>query len=145
MMLIGFFVVGFSIGYALYWCASEKGFKEEIKNLKAHLDSYHQQKYELMDRIETLQDSNRSLALDLSNNEKVLKDTLDMFDRSKERIKELESMPLIKGPKAKTKSGISENIRREKKAHPEMPVKQAAAIAYSTARGGKTRKEVKKK
>lgn len=43
-------------------------------------------------------------------------------------------MPLVKGSKAKSKKGISENIRREKEAHPEMPVKQAAAIAYSTAR-----------
>lgn len=48
-------------------------------------------------------------------------------------------MPLIKGPKAKTKEGISENIRREKRAHPEMSIKQAVAIAYSVARksGGK--------
>jgi hypothetical protein len=49
-------------------------------------------------------------------------------------------MPLVKGAKAKTKSGISENIRREKHAHPEMPIKQAVAIAYSTARKGKKKK-----
>ena len=50
-------------------------------------------------------------------------------------------MPLIKGKKAKTKKGISENIRIEKHAHPDMPIKQAVAIAYSTARGGKKRKK----
>ena len=40
-------------------------------------------------------------------------------------------MPLVKG---KSKKAISENIRREKRAHPEMPQKQAAAIALSEAR-----------
>ena len=57
-------------------------------------------------------------------------------------------MPLIKGPKAKTKKGISENIRREKRAHPEMSIKQAVAIAYSLARkvkGLKTRSKKKTK
>jgi hypothetical protein len=49
-------------------------------------------------------------------------------------------MPLVKGAKAKTKKGISENIRREKHAHPEMDVKQAVAIAFSTARGKKKKK-----
>jgi hypothetical protein len=43
-------------------------------------------------------------------------------------------MPLVKGKKATTRKGISENIRREKKAHPEMPQKQAVAIALSEAR-----------
>lgn len=43
-------------------------------------------------------------------------------------------MPLIKGKTAKTKKGFSENIRREKQAHPEMPIKQAVAIAYSLKR-----------
>lgn len=50
-------------------------------------------------------------------------------------------MPLLKGSKAKSKKGISENIRREKHAHPNMKVSQAAAIAYSEARGGKKRKK----
>lgn len=40
-------------------------------------------------------------------------------------------MPLIHSP---SKEAISENIRIEKHAHPEMPIKQAAAIAYSTQR-----------
>ena len=48
-------------------------------------------------------------------------------------------MPLLKGKAAKSKKGISENIRREKEAHPSMDIKQAAAIAYSTARGNKKR------
>lgn len=43
-------------------------------------------------------------------------------------------MPLIKGKSAKTKKGISENIRREKHAHPDMNIKQAVAIALNTAR-----------
>lgn len=50
------------------------------------------------------------------------------------------SMPLIKGPKAKTKKGFSENIKREIKAG--KPQKQAVAIAYSEA--GEKKKSVKK-
>lgn len=50
-------------------------------------------------------------------------------------------MPLVKGTKAKSKKGISENIRREVESG--KPVKQAAAIAYSVA--GKSRKQKKKK
>jgi hypothetical protein len=41
-------------------------------------------------------------------------------------------MPLIKGAKAKTKKGISENIRREIKAG--KPQAQAVAIALSQAK-----------
>lgn len=41
-------------------------------------------------------------------------------------------MPLVKGSKAKTKEGISENIRRE--VHAGKPQKQAVAIALSEAR-----------
>jgi hypothetical protein len=41
-------------------------------------------------------------------------------------------MPLIKGAKAKTKKGISENIRREMKAG--KPQAQAVAIALSQAK-----------
>lgn len=48
-------------------------------------------------------------------------------------------MPLLKGKKAKTKKGISENIRREVKSG--KPVKQAAAIAYSQAKKGKGKKK----
>jgi len=51
-------------------------------------------------------------------------------------------MPLVKGPRAKTKEGISENIRREVNAG--RPVKQAAAIAYSEARQSKKPKGKKK-
>jgi hypothetical protein len=40
-------------------------------------------------------------------------------------------MPLIK---TGSKESIGENIRIEKHAHPDMPIKQAAAIAYSTQR-----------
>jgi hypothetical protein len=49
-------------------------------------------------------------------------------------------MPLIKGAKAKTKKGISSNIRREVKAGRSQ--KQAIAIAMSAA--GKSRKKKKR-
>jgi hypothetical protein len=52
-----------------------------------------------------------------------------------------ESMPLVKGPKAKSKEGFSENVRREMEAG--KPQKQAVAIAYSESRDGK--KKVAKK
>jgi hypothetical protein len=48
-------------------------------------------------------------------------------------------MPLVKGKAAKSKKGFSENIRREMEAG--KPQKQAVAIAYSEARGGKKRKK----
>lgn len=44
-------------------------------------------------------------------------------------------MPLVKGPKAKTRKGFSENVKREMKEG--KPQKQAVAIAYSEARRGK--------
>lgn len=47
-------------------------------------------------------------------------------------------MPLVKGKKAKTKSGLQKNIRAEIKAG--KPVKQAVAIAYSVAKKTKKKK-----
>lgn len=47
-------------------------------------------------------------------------------------------MPLIKGKKAQTKSGFSENVKREMKAGKSQ--KQAVAIAYAQARKGKKKK-----
>ena len=54
-------------------------------------------------------------------------------------------MPLVKGAKAKSKKGFSENIKREMEAG--KPQKQAVAIAYSEARRGKKapKKKAKKK
>jgi hypothetical protein len=52
-------------------------------------------------------------------------------------------MPLVKGEKAKTKKGFSENIRREMDAG--KPQKQAIAIAYSEAGEGKSKRKKKKK
>lgn len=54
-------------------------------------------------------------------------------------------MPLIKGPKAKSKAGISENIKREIRAGKSQ--KQAVAIALSQARkaGAKIPKKAKKR
>jgi len=51
------------------------------------------------------------------------------------RMEQEKGMPLVKGPKAKTKKGFSENVKREMEAG--KPQKQAVAIAYSEARGGK--------
>lgn len=48
-------------------------------------------------------------------------------------------MPLIKGSKAASREGISENIRRE--VHAGKPQKQAVAIALSEARRGKGNKK----
>lgn len=44
-------------------------------------------------------------------------------------------MPLVKGSKARTKKGFSENIKREMKEG--KPQKQSVAIAYSEARRSK--------
>ena len=49
-------------------------------------------------------------------------------------------MPLVKGAKAKTKKGFSENVKREMEAG--KPQKQAVAIAYSEA--GEKKKKRKK-
>ena len=51
------------------------------------------------------------------------------------------TMPLVKGAKARSKKGFSENIRREMEAG--KPQKQAVAIAYSEAR--RSKKKPKKK
>lgn len=48
-------------------------------------------------------------------------------------------MPLVKGPKAKTKKGFSSNVK--KMMEEGRPQKQSVAIAYSEARRGK--KDVK--
>lgn len=48
-------------------------------------------------------------------------------------------MPLIKGSKAKTRKGISENIRREMDAG--KPQKQSVAIALSVAKRAKKDKK----
>ena len=48
-------------------------------------------------------------------------------------------MPLVKGAKARTKKGFSENVRREM--HEGKSQRQSVAIAYSEARGGKPRKK----
>lgn len=60
---------------------------------------------------------------------------LNVFIRTEKEI-----MPLVKGPKAKTKEGFSSNVKKEMEAG--KPQKQAVAIAYSEARGGK--KQAKK-
>lgn len=49
-------------------------------------------------------------------------------------------MPLVKGAKARTKKGFSENVKREMK-EGNKPQKQAVAIAYSEARRGKGKKK----
>jgi hypothetical protein len=46
-----------------------------------------------------------------------------------------DDMPLVKGKKASSREGFSENVKKEMEAG--KPQKQAVAIAYSEARGGK--------
>lgn len=52
-------------------------------------------------------------------------------------------MPLIKGAKAKTRKGFSENVKREMDSGKKQS--QAVAIAYSEARKGKSKPKTKKK
>lgn len=47
-------------------------------------------------------------------------------------------MPLVRGKKARTRKGFSENVVREM--HEGKPQKQAVAIAYSEARRSKKKK-----
>lgn len=54
------------------------------------------------------------------------------------KYKRIYIMPLVKGAKAKTRAGFSENVKREIEAG--KPQKQAVAIAYSEAREGKKKK-----
>lgn len=51
-------------------------------------------------------------------------------------------MPLVKGAKAKTRKGFSENVKREM--NEGKPQKQSVAIAYSEARQGKKKSKGKK-
>ena len=65
---------------------------------------------------------------------------LNVYLRVDKNLEE-ELMPLVKGNAAKSKKGFSTNVKREMEAG--KPQKQAVAIAYSEARGGK--KKAKKK
>ncbi len=47
-------------------------------------------------------------------------------------------MPLVKGAKARTRKGFSDNVKREMEAG--KPQKQSVAIAYSEANRSKKRK-----
>lgn len=51
-------------------------------------------------------------------------------------------MPLVKGMKAKSRKGFSENIRREMNSGKSQ--KQAVAIAYATAGKGKKKRKLAK-
>lgn len=51
-------------------------------------------------------------------------------------------MPLVKGAKAKTRKGFSENVKREMEAGKSQ--KQSVAIAYSVAGESKSKKGKKK-
>jgi hypothetical protein len=48
-------------------------------------------------------------------------------------------VPLVKGKKASSKKGFSENVKREM--HQGKPQAQSVAIAYSLARKGKSKKK----
>ena len=48
-------------------------------------------------------------------------------------------MPLVKGAAAKRKKGFSSNVKAEMESG--KPQKQAVAIAYSEARGGKKKRK----
>lgn len=59
------------------------------------------------------------------------------------RIEKEESMPLVKGKKASSPKGFSENVKREM--HEGKPQKQAVAIGYSEADRGKKKAKPKAK
>lgn len=65
--------------------------------------------------------------------------TVEKIDAGFQRILKEKNMPLVKGKKAKTKKGISGNIKREMESG--KPQKQAVAIAMSVA--GKSKKKKK--
>ena len=87
-----------------------------------------QEQYELLKEIGVVMDFPEGLQK---------KCNLNVFIRTEEEI-----MPLVKGPKAKSKEGFSENVKREMEAG--KPQRQAVAIAYSEARGGKKKVARKK-
>ncbi len=61
-----------------------------------------------------------------------------MMDKKQALYTRRLTMPLIKGAKAKTRTGFSENVRRE--VNEGKPVKQAVAISYSLAAEKKKKK-----
>lgn len=61
------------------------------------------------------------------------------MDKKQALIQGVIKMPLVKGQKAKTKKGFSENVRTEM--HHGKPQKQAVAIAYAEANEKKKKKK----
>ena len=57
---------------------------------------------------------------------------LNVYIRLEKPYERGDAMPLVKGKKARTREGFSENVKKEMEAG--KPQKQAVAIAYSEAR-----------
>lgn len=70
-------------------------------------------------------------------------DALNLISKMERKLKRTRNkkMPLVKGKKASTRKGFSENVRRE--IHEGKPQKQAVAIAYSEADRGMRKKKKK--
>jgi len=83
-----------------------------------------------------------TLAMVLSNIKEDSHETKESTHEERQQEEGKETMPLLKGAKAKSPKGFGKNVKTEMKAG--KPQKQAVAIAYSEAREGKKKKPKKK-
>jgi hypothetical protein len=116
--------------------------KEETANVKVKKDKVTQSFGELIREYQKAGYSNRE-SIEKAYSKMYDKDETKKKKETKKKIdkkeKEKADMPLVKGSKAKTRKGFSENVKREMEAGKQQ--KQAVAIAYSEARSTKRKKK----